>query len=343
MPTKVGLFGLGSIGMAIASALNEEGVDVSAAIDSDPGKVGRDVGSLLGKPLGVEISDKLDPKVGQECEVFLHSTCSRFEEAFPQIAKLVDAGCNVISTCEELSYPYLRNPELSQKMEELARGSGVTVLGTGVNPGFLLDALPVFITKVCKSVESISASRFVEASLRREPLQRKIGLGMDPREFNDRAEKGSLGHVGLFESCALIAAAMGWELSEIRQDIQPVIADRAMDTPYFTIAPGQVRGMCQEATGMMDGTKIRLYLEMSVGAEEPGDSVKIIGDPPIDLFVKGGVNGDLATVGRVIRHIDDVLAADPGLKTVLDLSMVPQGPRPHLFGSTKLTGTAKLL
>jgi 4-hydroxy-tetrahydrodipicolinate reductase len=252
-------------------------------------------------------------------------------------------GCNAISTCEELSYPYLRNPGFSEQLDMLARDRGATVLGTGVNPGFLLDALPAFVAKACTSVDSFYASRVVEASHRREPLQRKIGLGMDPKDFALKTSQGNMGHIGLFESCALISTAMGWKLDEIKQDISPVIAGDDIHTNYFEIKAGQVRGLRQDLEGMAGETRIRMYLEMSVGAENPGDSVRIEGDPPIDIFIKNGLHGDRATVGRVVSHIGDVVAANPGLVTVLDLPINPHGVRAELVRDTILSGSGRLL
>jgi 4-hydroxy-tetrahydrodipicolinate reductase len=344
MQQKIGLFGLGSIGRSIAQFLLDSNHDVVIAVDRDPEKVGSDLGSLVGRgELGLEVSEQLDPRIASDCDLVVHSTCSRFRDAFPQLSNIVETGCNSISTCEELSYPYLRNPGLSEQLDILARDRGVTVLGTGVNPGFLLDALPAFVAKACKRVDSFSASRVVEASLRREPLQRKIGLGMYPEEFAAKTSKGSMGHIGLFESCALISTAMGWKLDEIKQDISPVIADNDIRTDYFEIKAGQVRGLRQDLAGMAGETKIRMYLEMSAGAENPGDSVMIEGDPPVDLFIKNGLHGDHATVGRVVSHIGDVVAADPGLVTVLDLPTNPHGARAGLVRDTRLTGSGRLL
>jgi len=281
MSRVVGLYGLGSIGTSIANSLKEHGTGIAFAVDKDPRKAGKELASVGGpEGTGVVISEKLDPDAAKTSDVVLHSTGSRLSQVFPQIAELVEAGCSIISTCEELSYPYLKHPDLARKIDSMARDCGVTVLGTGVNPGFLLDALPMFICKACRRVDSVQASRIVEASLRREPLQRKIGLGMETGEFEDRAKQGLIGHIGLYESCALIAEAMDWQLSEIRQEISPVVADEEMKTSHFRIHKGQVRGIRQEAVGTADGARIRLFLEMSVGAQEPGDSVEIQGEPP---------------------------------------------------------------
>ena len=344
MQEKIGLYGLGSIGRSIGQFLLDSNKDVVLAVDRDPGKVGVDLGSLVGREeIGLEVSEQFDPHNASDCDLVVHSTCSRVKDAFPQLSDIVNAGCNTISTCEDLSYPYLRNPGLSGQLAMLARDRGVTVLGTGVNPGFLLDALPSFVAKACKRVDSFYASRVVEASLRREPLQLKIGLGMDPGEFTAKTSKGGMGHIGLFESCALISTAMGWKLDEIKQDISPVIADVDIRTDHFEIKAGQVRGLRQDLAGTAGETKIEMYLEMSVGAENPWDSVRIEGDPPVDMVIKNGLHGDHATVGRVVSHIGDVVAANPGLVTVLDLPTNPHGARAELVRDTRLTGSGRLL
>ncbi len=344
MSTIVGLYGLGSIGASIANSLKERAIGIAFAVDNDPRKAGKELASLGGpEGTGVMVSEKLDPDAAKASDVVLHSTGSRLTQVFPQIAELVEAGCNIISTCEELFYPYLKHPDLATKIDSMARDCGVTVLGTGVNPGFLLDALPVFVCNACRRVDSIQASRVVEASLRRQPLQRKIGLGMEPREFEDKARQGLIGHIGLYESCALIAEAMHWQLSEIRQEISPVVADEEMETSYFRIRTGQVRGMRQEAVGTADGERIRLFLEMSVGAEEPSDSVQIQGEPPVRLTIHGGLHGDRATIGRVLNSIEEVVAGPSGLATVLSLPFRSRKESSIRQRSPRLVGSAKLL
>jgi len=343
MKPSMGIFGLGSMGCLIAQALIDSGYEITIAVDSDPGKAGRDLGALIGREnRGVRVSESLD-QTGRECDLFVHSTCSRLRDAFPQVSCILESGCNVISTCEELSYPYLRNRELSKRLDSTAEDNGVTILGTGVNPGFLLDALPVFLTATCTRVDSVRASRTVEASLRREPLQRKVGLGMDPDDFRTKTDRGEMGHIGLFESCALIASALGLELSEMRQDISPVIADEEVQTGFFSISPGQVRGLRQDLEGTAGEVLIRMDLEMSVGAKNPGDSVRIEGDPPVDLHIRNGLHGDRATVGRVLSSIEGVILSTEGLITVLDLPPSPRGAREQLFEKTSLTGTGRLL
>jgi hypothetical protein len=344
MSKKIGIFGLGSIGARMAEALHESGHEIILAVDNDPGKVGRDLGLLWGgEEVGVTISPSLEDGMREDCEVVLHSTSSRLETVYPQLMEILKAGCNVISTCEELSYPFLRHPRLSKALDAVAKESGATVLGTGVNPGFLLDALPVFMTRTMKKVESLVATRIVDAGLRREPLQRKIGLGMSRHDFDERARAGKLGHVGLFESTALIATALGWRLDEIRQEICPVVADRNLSTQHVRIKAGEVSGLRQDAFGMAGRTLITIHLEMSVGPDEPRDAIQIAGEPPVNLVITEGLHGDLATVGRAINHIDDVSEAPPGLTTVLGLPTAPLGPRPHMVRSTKLTGTGRLL
>jgi 4-hydroxy-tetrahydrodipicolinate reductase len=345
MSSRIGLYGLGSIGLAIASEVARRNLDIGFAVDVDPAKVGKELGVIGGpRGTGTIVSGAQGFGDAGSCDVVLHSTCSRVKDAFPQIESIANAGCNVISTCEELSFPYLRQPALSEKMDALALDSGVTILGTGVNPGFLLDALPAFMTRVCRRVDAITATRNVEAAVRREPLQRKIGLGMDPGTFKDRTEKGTMGHVGLLESCALVADSMGWELAEVRQHISPVVADRDMETEHFKISPGQVRGLRQTASGVCGGeTRIRLLLEMSVHPENPGDFVEIDGEPPVSLAINNGVNGDVATVGRMVGCIDEVVAAPPGLATVLSLPVKHPIPGRTTRVSPKLTGNARLI
>lgn len=322
MSISIVQFGLGEIGTRIAELLGDkEGFEIVGAIDIDPEKVGLSLSEYLGvdEELGVEIQDDPEEAFSRGPDLVLHSTGSHVPDIYPQIEKCVRAGASVVSTTEELSYPYLRNPELSADLDEMAKENGVSVLGTGINPGFIMDYLPTVLSGPMQSVESVSIQRVQDASVRREPLQRKIGAGLDQEDFQTEiAEKG--GHVGLAESVAIVGAGMGLELEEITETIEPVIAEESKTTDFFHTEPGQVIGIKQVSTGKYQGDDlITLDLRMYLDAEEPRDYIKIEGSPEMEVTVAGGTHGDVATPAVAVNCIPKVVEASPGLHTMLTL------------------------
>ena len=318
------VYGLGSIGMEVARALLEkDDLEIVAAVDKDVAKVGMDVGKLIGwgKEMGIRVSDGLgDISKTANPYLVLHTTASSFKDVYPQLSELAEAGMDVVSSSEELSFPYLQNPDLAQRLDRLCLEKGVTILGTGVNPGFVMDLLPLFATEVCQDVETIRATRVVDATTRRGPLQSKIGSGMDLEEFNRLAELGKIGHAGLVESVALIAHGLGWELDTVGETLNPIVSQDDIVTPHVEVKKGQVAGIKQRGFGMVDGVeRIVLDLEMRLKAPHPHDAVVIMGNPGMNLRIEGGTAGDQATVGVLINAIPRVMAAGPGLLTGVDL------------------------
>ena len=321
---KVVQYGLGPIGMDTAKeVLRRENLQLVGAIDIAPEKKGEDLGDLLGMkgPLGIIVSDDADSVLSKnKPDVVLHTTQSFVKVVYPQLKEIIQSGANVVSSTEELLYPQLKNPQIAAEIDELAKEHKVTVLGTGVNPGFVMDTLALVLTGVCTEVRRIKVTRVVDVSTRRLPLQRKVGAGLAREEFERRIKEGSLGHVGLAESVALIAHGLGWALEDIRESIQPVIATKDLETEYFKISEGRVAGIKHIARGLKDQQEaIILDLRMYVGAEEPGDSICIDGTPTIDMAIRKGIMGDIATVASLVNAIPRVLEAEPGLKTMADL------------------------
>jgi len=308
------LYGVGAIGSRIAEFLLEKkGVEIVGAIDVAKEKVGRDLGDVLtlGRRLGVTVSDNPDDVLSKvKADVVVHSTTSFLKQAYPQIAKVLEHGVNVVSTCEELSYPYLTEPELAKKLDELAKNHGVTVLGTGINPGFIMDTLIIALTGVCQKVETIKVSRVINAAKRRASFQKKIGVGLTVDEFKEKMERKVItGHIGLEQSISMIASALGWKLDKIE-----------VETKAIEMKLGQVAGLRQLARGMRKGREaITLDLQAYVGAEEEYDSITIEGVPSIHGKISPGVHGDLATVAIVVNSIPKVINAEPGLVTMKDL------------------------
>jgi hypothetical protein len=212
---RVILYGVGAVGSMIARFLLEkEGINVVGAVDVDKNKVGKDLGEILGleKKLALEVSDDLKAVLSEtEADIAVHATSSYLRDTYPQIASIVKQGVSVVSTCEELSYPYTSEPELAKKIDALAKRYDVTVLGTGINPGFLMDTLVVTMTAPCQRIEKVEVVRVMNAATRRVPFQKKIGAGLAVEEFQRKIERKQItGHVGLEQSIAMIAGALAW-------------------------------------------------------------------------------------------------------------------------------------
>ncbi len=319
---KVVQYGCGPIGCSIAKLASQRAtIEIVGAIDLV--NVGRDLGEVadMRRQLGVSISNDADAVLNNtKPDIILHATGSSLMSIYPQLEKIINAGCDVVSTCEELWYPYREQPELAAKIDKLAKGHEVTVLGTGVNPGFLMDTWPLLMTGVCEKVSQIRAVRIQDASSRRLPFQKKIGAGRTIEEFNKLVESGTLRHVGLAESIAMIAAGLGWELDDVTETIEPVIAETEVRSNFITVRSGQTAGVKQIGYGWKDGKElIVLDFQAYIGAKESYDAVYITGTPNMEVVIKGGTSGDIATAAMVVNSIPKVLDAAPGLKTMKDL------------------------
>jgi 4-hydroxy-tetrahydrodipicolinate reductase len=322
---RVLLFGLGPIGAALAQECLRRGYEVVGGVDIDPAKVGRDVGEVVGADeiLGIRVAPDIPSAVQKgEVDVVLHAATSYIWEAHPQLAAAFRAGANVVSTCEELAYPWRSHRHFALEIDQAAKWENVTVLGTGVNPGFVMDTLVIALSSVCRNVTHVTARRVLDASRRRLPLQQKIGIGLRPKAFAEQAREGKIGHVGTYESIDMIGAAFGWNVREITSELEPVVAEEARDTPEGTVASGLVAGIRHVGRGMVkEGEAIRLELEMSWGAPDPVDSVTIDGEPGLTLRIPGGLPGEEGTIAAVVNAIPRVMEAEPGLKTILDLPL----------------------
>jgi len=331
---RVALVGLGPIGIETARALaGRKGIEILGAADPAPEKAGQPLGSLLDFAGSLDV--RVDPTASElyarsrssrgKRDVVVLCTGSRLAAVAPQIEEAVEAGFHVVSTCEELSYPELKNAALSRRIDQKAREKDVTVLGTGVNPGLVMDRLALAAAAACVRVEKVRVTRVVDAAKRRGPLRAKVGAGLSREEFESGVAAGKLGHVGLSESAAIIAVGLGLPIDQITETIEPVVSARETDG----IPAGRVLGLHQVATVRAEGEmKVELDLTMAVGVSEPCDRIEIQGDPPVNLLVSGGFHGDRATVGCVVNAIPFVVSAPPGLQTVITLPLfgiLPQG------------------
>jgi hypothetical protein len=326
MATRVVCYGLGPIGLGIARmALARPGIEVVGAVDIDPHKAGRDLGEILGSAAaGVVISgDDAATLEATRPDVVLHATQSSLVQVVPQLTRIAEAGAHLVSTCEELAYPWTAQPQLAAELDALARRAGVTILGTGINPGYAMDALPLMLTAPCAAVRAVRVLRVVDAARRRGPLQHKVGAGLTVEEFAARVREGTVRHVGLPESLHMLATALGWRLDPTEDLIEPILAEHPIVTEHVQVAPGQVAGVRQVARGFVGGQEVlRLELRMYIGAPDPQDTVEIDGDPPVRTTVAGGLHGDVATAAIVINAIQSVVRAAPGVASMADVPLV---------------------
>ncbi|HUK79044.1 MAG TPA: hypothetical protein VLU91_00075 [Nitrososphaerales archaeon] len=322
-------FGVGVIGSLTAKFILEnkqKQLNLVGAYDIDPKKVGKDLGVLtgLGRTAGVKVSDDLDRVMAKDVDVAIHTTSSYLKGAYPQFQSIVTHGVDVVSSCEELSYPYVVDRRLSAKIDVLAKKHRVTVLGTGINPGFLMDALPIALTAPCESIRRITVTRRMNAATRRIPFQKKVGAGMTREEFQSAIRDHKIsGHVGLEQSVSMLADAIGWKLSGVEiGEVEPVIAQKATGEGYVKIPAGRVVGVRQSAIGLAGGKPlIELNFAAYVGSEEEYDQVEIDGTPPVNCRISPCVHGDHGTVAMLVNMVPKVVNAPPGLLTMKDIQL----------------------
>jgi 4-hydroxy-tetrahydrodipicolinate reductase len=324
---RVVQMGLGPIGNKSTSYLAErpQAFEIAGAVDLDPDKVGQDVGVLAGlAPLGVTVTADLQSVLSHgNIDVVLLTTASSLVKVESQLAAILPYGVNIVSSCEELSYPWLTQPEIAKRVDALAKQYNVSVLSTGVNPGFLMDFLPMALTGVCRHVNKITVERIQDATFRRIPFQKKIGAGLTLTEFDQKIDEGTLRHVGLTESIHLIAAKRGWKLDATEDNISPIVARHDVKTEHLDIKAGMALGVQQIGRGLVgDNEVIRMVFRAAIGEPETKDRIIIDGSPAIDSCIKGGVNGDVATCAILINSIPVTINARPGLRTMADIEPI---------------------
>ena len=323
---KVIQIGLGPLGQKTTQFITQrENLEIIGAIDVSPEIIDRDLGELCGLDnMGIKIQSSIGECLrSTKPDAAILTTVSTMEKITPQIEEIVSYGIPIVSTCEELSYPWNTSLSLSERIDKAAKTNQVAVLGTGVNPGFLMDSLPTFLTSVCQNVQRITVHRIQNAAFRRIPFQRKIGAGLTLEQFENKKKKGTLRHVGLTESVQLIASRMGWELSKVEDILVPVIAGREIITDTMRIPIGYAAGVQQIGKGYVGNEdKIILVFRASVGEPNPQDSIEIKGTPTIKSIIEGGVNGDVATCAITINALKQIIKTQPGLRTMADISMV---------------------
>jgi 4-hydroxy-tetrahydrodipicolinate reductase len=318
--------GLGPIGAAVAKqVVARRGFQIVGAVDIDPLKIGEDVGAVIdaGRRIRVKVGVDIGKTIkASEPDVAVLCTSSSLKGVLPELLEVIRHRVPVVTTTEEAAYPQKANRAVAKRIDQAAKKAKVAVLGTGVNPGFTMDTLPIALSAVCERVNRIEVQRVQDARIRRLPFQQKIGAGLTPEEFQRRVEQGSVRHVGFTESIQMIGDAMGWKLDEITDDISSRIAAQAVSSEWLSVDAGQVCGIVQDGVGYVKGeSKVTLHLEAYLGAPESYDSVLIDGTPRIYSKIEGGVHGDIATASITVNSIPAVLLAAPGLRTMRDMRL----------------------
>jgi 4-hydroxy-tetrahydrodipicolinate reductase len=323
--------GLGPTGAAIVRQIaGRKGFKIVGAVDVDPEKAGRDLGEVagVGRALRLKVLGDLKKAVkAGKPDVAVLCTGATLKKTLGHFEDVLKLKLPIVSTTEELAYPTRANMRYARAIHLAAKKARVAVLGTGVNPGFTMDALPIALTAVCERVEAIRVERVQDARPRRLSFQQKIGAGLTREQFQRKVDDASVRHVGLTESVSMIADAMGWKLDRITDEIQPKIATDTVAGEFLAVDPGFVCGIVQDGVGYRAGTPvITLHLEAYLGAPESFDSVEITGSPEIRSRIAGGVHGDIATAAIAVNSIPKILGAAPGLHTMRDM------PLPSFFG-----------
>ncbi len=323
---RVAQYGVGPIGAGIVRLmLQKPQLQVVGAVDVDPEKVGKDLGRVVGleRDLGVKVSRSAQEVFKTGVDVIVHTTGSYLVKVVDQLEECIRGGAHVVSTCEELSYPFRKHPDLSRRLDALAREHKVAILGTGVNPGFAMDKLVLTLATACQQVKKVQVKRVVDAARRRLPLQKKVGAGMTADEFRAQVAAGVIKHHGLPESVGVIADSLGIAVHKIEEAIDPVMAKQTIRSEFLEVPAGRVAGVRQVARGFSEvgEENVTLTLEMYVGAPDSIDSVRIQGVPELKLDVPGGIHGDLATAAISVNCIPAIVDANPGLRTAADIPM----------------------
>jgi 4-hydroxy-tetrahydrodipicolinate reductase len=320
---RVIVVGLGPIGIGAARAiLADKGLQLAALVDIDPKKIGKTLSQIgAGVEGGPPIVGTIADAVSHGGGVAIVTTTSKFDKIIPTLREFMGHQIHVVSSCEEMSWPAYLYPDLAKTIDDEAKRAGVALLGTGVNPGFVMDFLPIVLSSMVTKVSGVKVVRRVDAATRRQPLQAKVGATMSVEEFKGLARQGKIGHMGIAESVAMIAAGLGREAKkgEVKVGLEPVLADRAMQSLLGEIKPGRVCGMRNTASWTGGGLSIELDLIMAVGTSDPHDAVELSGPVPLKLRVENGTPGDTATVASLVNYARVLPRCTPGLKTMLSV------------------------
>ena len=323
---KVIQIGFGPLGVQTAKFIAKKStIKTVAVVDNDPDLYNKninDFSSDLDNKICISNSvNEALKNINEKPDVAIITTVSSLKEIYNQINEVVKHNINIISTCEELSYPWKTDPALSKKLNDLCKLNNVACLGTGVNPGFLMDYLPSVLSTVCKEINKIRIYRVQDASFRRIPFQKKIGAGLDLSEFKNKELEGTLRHVGLTESLHLLAKSLNFDIDNVTETLNPVICKSDLNGS-INIKKGCARGVEQIAYGYLNSeVVIEMQFKAAVGESRSFDRIEVDGIPSFVSEIEGGINGDIATCSIAINSIKIIMKASPGLHTMADIAV----------------------
>ncbi|WIV11228.1 2,4-diaminopentanoate dehydrogenase [Proteiniborus sp. MB09-C3] len=328
---KVIIWGFGAMGSGMAKMLlKKKGVEIVGICDVSPNKIGKSIYEVLGvdreeRPEVIINGNIEEVLTEKSCDICLCATDSFTKNAFPKLKYALEKKVNVISTAEEMSYPYAQSPELAKELDNIARENGVTVLGTGINPGLIMDLLVVCLTGCMIDVEHIEAKRVNSLSPFGPAVMEEQGVGLTVEAFERGITDGTLaGHVGFPESIQMIAKAIGWEVGKIEQQMKPIVTSVDRKSPFGFAKAGDVAGVNMTGQGYVNGeVKIDMIhpqqIEPEMEGTYTGDYITIKGTPEVNMSIKPEVEGGLGTIAMCVNMIPHVINAEPGLKTMIDL------------------------
>ena len=329
---KIAVWGAGAMGSGIVETLlNKKGVDVIGVCDLHPNRVGKDIFEVLNVERGsrkpIIITSKIEEIISKKsCDVCLTATDSFTQKAFPRLRFLLENQINVISTAEEMAYPKAKNPELAAELDRIAKENGVSVIGTGINPGLIMDLLVLTVSGAMTDLESVKVERVNSLSPFGVAVMEEQGVGLTKDDFIEKSENEQLaGHVGFHESIEMIADAVGYKLEKpITQTQAPIVTEVYRETPYAKVKAGDVAGCSMLGWGKVDGeVKIEMVhpqqIEPQLGGTNTGDYITLKGTPEINLAITPEVDGGIGTIAMCVNTIPHIINARPGLKTMIDI------------------------
>lgn len=324
---KVAEWGTGMMGQGLLGYILDRPKDIElcGVIVTNPAKEGKPVGELIGRPCDIAMTTDFEAVLAQKPDVVCINTQSNLDEIEPQIVPAVKAGCNVICIAEKLAYPWASDPGRADFFDRLARENDVTILGTGINPGFVLDALVVMWSSVCLRVDGIEASRVNDLSPFGPTVMKGQGVGTTVAEFEKGVADGAIvGHIGFPESIMLIGKALGWEIDLIEETREPIVTAVERSTRWVHVAPGDVAGCRHVGKGYSEGElKIHLIhpqqIHPHLAGQETGDYIRIHGEPTVDMQNTPEIPGGKGTFASAGNYIPLMRDAPSGMKTVIDL------------------------
>jgi 4-hydroxy-tetrahydrodipicolinate reductase len=332
---RVAVWGFGAMGGGITKVLlNKTGVEITGVCDLHPSRVGKSIFSLLDIPRGdradVLVSNSIDEVLPEKsADVCIVATDSFTKDVFPKLSLVLSRGINAISTAEEMSYPAAKEPALAKQIDRIAKEHGVTALGTGINPGLMMDLLAICLSGCMTSVEKVTCRRVNSLSPFGPLVMQEQGVGLTPEAFAEGVAKGELaGHVGFAESIGMISHALGWKIDEFTQQMEPILTEVDRKSPYGFASRGNVAGVNMTGQGMIDG-KVKIdmihpqQIEPELGGTHTGDYITLDGTPRVDMRIQPEVDGGIGTIAMCVNMIPHVINARAGLKTMIDL------PVPH--------------